>query len=451
LLEAHARFEVTAFLLFLLILLIFVNGFFVAAEFALVRSRRSEMEKLAREGSRGANQALRAIDRIDEYLSAAQVGITMASIGLGFLGEPALAELLEPVFGGIASHGVAIAISVAIAYLLVTSAHVIVGEQAPKMMAISRSENVLKWAAVPFEWFRRVFHPVIWLLNSASNFVVTRILRIEIEGDLEALTSEELKSLVARGRTGGNLDPGEAEMLHGVFHLHEQEARQVMTPIPAVVTVNVNESVREALRSCVDSGHTRLVVIEDDNPDHVKGIIHENALARALMRDGPDAPIEPMVRDAMIVPESKPLDDLLADMQRQRASLAVVADEYGRTAGIVTVEDIIEEIVGEIVDETDPVLSSIRRLVNGDWFVRGHVSLDDLTDNGIELPVDSDASYTSIGGYVFDELGRLPKRGDEIRKDGYLIRVESVRENRVEAVRIRPVPELVSESADASG
>jgi CBS domain containing-hemolysin-like protein len=429
---------VTAFLLFLLVLLVFVNGFFVAAEFALVRSRKSQMEKLAEEGSRGAKQALQAIDRIDEYLSAAQVGITMASIGLGFLGEPALAALLEPVFGGVLSHGVAVAISVALAYILVTSAHVIVGEQAPKMMAITNAEQVLRLTARPFEWFRTGFKPVIWALNESANFVVTRILGIKIEGDLEALSSDELKSLIGRVQTGGELDPGEAKMLHGVFHLHEQEARQVMTPIPAVVTVDVSETVETAMRRCVSSGHTRLLVIEDENPDRVKGIVHANGLARALMGEGPEAPIEPLLREVPIVPETKPLDDLLADMQRQRTSLAVAADEYGRTQGIVTVEDIIEEIVGEIVDETDPVLSAVRRLVNGDWFVRGHVSLDDLADAGVSLPVDSEA-YTSVGGYVFDELGRLPKRGDTISTNGYQIRVESVRENRVEAVRIRQI------------
>jgi len=164
------------------------------------------------------------------------------------------------------------------------------------------------------------------------------------------------------------------------------------------------------------------------------------------MSDGPDAPIEPLVRETLVMPETKPLDDLLADMRRQRASLAVIADEFGRTAGIVTIEDIIEEVVGEIVDETDPVLSSIRQLVNGDWFVRGHVSIDDLADAGISLPVDSEA-YTSVGGYVFDELGRLPKRGDEITANGYRIRVESVRENRVEAVRIHPTGAAATGSA----
>jgi CBS domain containing-hemolysin-like protein len=228
-----------------------------------------------------------------------------------------------------------------------------------------------------------------------------------------------------------------------VFHLHEQEARQVMTPTPALVTVNSDDTVETGLRRCISSGHTRLVVIEDDNPDRVRGVVHSNRLAQTLMGEGAEAPLAPLVREPLIMPETKPLDDLLADMQRQRTSIAIIADEFGRTAGIVTVEDIIEEIVGEIVDETDPVLSSVRRLVNGDWFVRGHVSLGDLEDAGINLPVETDA-YTSVGGYVFGQLGRLPKRGDQITANGYLIRVESVRENRVEAVRIHatsPAPQ----------
>ena len=205
-------------------------------------------------------------------------------------------------------------------------------------------------------------------------------------------------------------------MLGGVFHLHEQEAREVMTPIPAVVTVNADENVEDALQRCVSSGHTRLVAIEDDNPDRVRGVVHNNSLVRLYMNAGPDASIESAIRDVPIVPETKPLDDLLAELQRQRSSIAVVSDEYGRTVGIVTVEDILEEVVGEIEDETDARSSTVRRLADGDWYVRGHVALGDLEDAGIKLPVDSDA-YNSIGGYVFSELGRLPKRGDRIRAE----------------------------------
>jgi CBS domain containing-hemolysin-like protein len=236
--------------------------------------------------------------------------------------------------------------------------------------------------------------------------------------------------------TGGTLDPGEAGMLSGVFHLHEQQARQVMTPIPAVVTVDISENVQTALRRCIDSGHTRLLVTEEDNTDRVRGIVHNNSLARLLMTESPEASIEPSVKDALIVPETKPLDDLLADLQRQRTSMAVVVDEYGRTAGIVTIEDIIEEIVGEIFDEADEAGGAVRRLANGDWYVRGHVPITDLADYGLELPSASDA-YNSVGGFVFSELGRLPKRGDMVRSNGYSLRVESVRENRIEAVRIR--------------
>ena len=175
---------------------------------------------------------------------------------------------------------------------------------------------------------------------------------------------------------------------------------------------------------------------EDENRDRVKGIVHSNSLAQLLLAEGPQAKVDGLVREVPIVPETKPLDDLLADLQRARASLAVVIDEYGRTAGIVTVEDIIEEVVGEIDDETDPQGGEVRRLANGDWFVRGHVAITDLIDYGLELPVDSDA-YNSVGGFVFGELGRLPKRGDTVVHNGYSIRVESVRENRIEAVRIR--------------
>ena len=249
--------------------------------------------------------------------------------------------------------------------------------------------------------------------------------------------------LIQESLTGGKLDPNEAGMLTGVFHLHEQQARQVMTPAPAVITVDTSEDVETALRRCVSSGHTRLVVTEDENRDRVKGIVHSNQLAQLLLADGPNASIEALVREVPIVPETKPLDDLLADLQRQRSSLAVVIDEYGRTAGIVTVEDIIEEVVGEIDDETDPQGGEVRRLANGDWFVRGHVAITDLIDYGLDLPVDSDA-YNSVGGFVFGELGRLPKRGDTVTHNGYSIRVESVRENRIEAVRIRErhVPRL---------
>jgi CBS domain containing-hemolysin-like protein len=209
-----------------------------------------------------------------------------------------------------------------------------------------------------------------------------------------------------------------------------------MTPIPAVVTVDVSDNVETALRRCIESGHTRLVVTEDHNTDRIRGTVHANSLSRLLMSQGPETSIESVIKDAVIVPETKPLDDLLADLQRERASLAIVVDEYGRTAGIVTVEDIIEEVVGEISDETDPAGGGVRRLANGDWYVRGHVPITDLADYGIDLPSESDA-YNSVGGFVFAQLGRLPKRGDMVHANGYSIRVESVRENRVEAVRIR--------------
>jgi CBS domain containing-hemolysin-like protein len=427
----------TALLLIAVVVLVAANGFFVAAEFALVRARPAAFEDAAREGDRRAKRVLTLHDDLSEYLSACQFGITLASLGIGFLGEPAIAELLEPALDDALAHGIATAIAIGIAYVLVTSLHITAGEQVPKIFAIVRAETVALRIARPLLIFDRAMRPFIAVLNGASNWILRRFFRIDAGTSMdEGSTPKELRAMIAQARAGGSLDPGEAGMLSGVFHLHEQEARNVMTPIPAVITVDISEDVETALRRCISSGHTRLLCTEDENKDRVAGIVHANALARLLMTEGPQATFETAIRDAPIVPETKPLDDLLADLQRARSSMAVVVDEYGRVAGIVTVEDIVEEVVGEIDDETDPTGGEIRRLANGDWYVRGHVAVTDLQDYGLELPVDTDA-YNSVGGFVFAELGRLPRRGDTVNADGYTIRVESVRENRVEALRIR--------------
>jgi CBS domain containing-hemolysin-like protein len=426
----------TALLLIAVVLLVFLNAFFVIGEYALVRSRRAKLETARDEGKRGAALAIAQIDDINEYISTCQVGITLTSIGIGAVGEPAVADLLEPAFGGPLSHGVAVVVAVIVAYLLITSAHITIGELVPKIYAIEHAEPLARRLARPLEFFRTLFSPFSAVLTLISNRIL-RLLGVNPETVTEeAENPEEIKRIIAESTTRGHLDPGEAIMLSGVFHLHEQEARQVMTPIPAVVTVDVSSDVKTALERCISTGHTRLVVTEDDNPDRVRGIVHANKLAKALMEQGEHAPIEPLVRDAPIIPETKPLDDLLAELQRQRTELAIVVDEYGRVAGIVTVEDIVEEIIGEVQDETDPAGGAVRRLPNGDWYVRGHVAVTDLQDYGLTLPVDSDA-YNSVGGYVFATLGRLPRRGDTVTANGYSIRVESVRENRIEAVRIR--------------
>ncbi|MEA2195949.1 MAG: magnesium and cobalt exporter, family, partial [Solirubrobacteraceae bacterium] len=371
-------------LLVVALILVGMNGFFVIAEYSLVRAQRSKLETARESGQRGAALALSQVERINEYISTCQVGITMASIGIGALGEPAISHMLEPVLGG-ASHGAAVAIAVVVAYLLITSVHIVAGEIVPKLYAIDRAEGVARRVARPLQWFRVAFNPFIVVLSALSNRIL-RVLGVDpsIRADRGG-SPEDLKRLIRESYAGGKLEANEATMLSGVFHLHEQEARQVMTPFPAVVTVDVSEDVETALRRCISSGHTRLVVTEDENQDRIRGMVHSNSLARQLMAEGPSASIEPLIRDAPIVPETKPLDDLLAELQRQRTSLAIVVDEYGRVAGIVTVEDIVEEVVGEITDETDPAGGDVRRLANGDWFVRGHVAVSDLADHGIEL------------------------------------------------------------------
>jgi len=426
---------VNALKIILAALLVAINAFFVIAEYALVRSRRTRLEQMRDEGVKGARLALAQLANINEYISAVQIGVTLTSIGIGALGEPALADVFKNALGTTLAHGAAVAISAIVAFLIISTAQLVAGEMVPKFYAIDRAESVARRVARPLQAISVLFHPVTAVLTGVADRIL-RLLGVDMSEERRGGSPDELKRLIAESHAGGHIDLGEAGMLSGVFHLHEQEARQVMTPIPAVVTVDAAQDVEAALQLCVSSGHTRLVVTEADDRDRVRGIVHSNTLVQQLMEDGPHSPIAPLIHDAPIVPETKPLDDLLADLQRERTSMAVIVDEYGRVVGIVTVEDIIEEVVGEITDETDPTGGEVRKLANGDWFVRGHVAVTDLEDYGLYLPVDSDA-YNSIGGLVFAELGRLPRRGDTVAVNGFSVRVESVRDNRIEAVRIR--------------
>jgi CBS domain containing-hemolysin-like protein len=425
----------TAILLAGVLVLILVNAFFVSAEFALVRARRSRLEQMAADDDTRARLAVHEIDEISEYLSACQLGVTLASIGIGFLGEPAVANLIHPWLGGAVSHGVALAISLTIAYVVTTSLHITIGEQVPKIFALSRAEEMARAVARPLHWFTKAFGPFVAALNGASNAIL-RLLRVDpMVAFTEGGTPEDLRLLINQSLQGGHLDPEEALMLSGVFELHEQEARQVMTPIHRVVTVSISADAKTASELCIGSGHTRLVVTEDSNPDRIKGVIHANSLLGLILAEGPTASIEGAVLDALIVPESQPLDTLLAELRQTRNSFAVVIDEYGRTAGIVAIEDIVEEIVGEIADETDPSTEPIRELADGQWLVQGDVPLGDLRDHGIELESESDA-YNSIGGLVLDTLGHVPRPGEMVTVDDYQLTVDALRGNRIELIRL---------------
>ena len=415
-------------------LLICLNAFFVIAEYALIRSRRNRLEAARQEGLRGAALAVAQQERVGEYISVCQIGVTMASVAIGALGEPTLEHLFKPLFGGL-SKTAAVVLAVAIGYGILIVSELIGGEMVPKLYAIDRAETLARRLAAPLQFWRLLFSPLVVATTAVSTGIL-KLFGIVPIPYADVGTPQELRRLIAESYAGGALEAGEAGMLSGVFHLHEQEARQVMTPIPAVVTVDASEDAETALRRCVESGHTRLPVTEDEDRDRIKGIVHASALAGLVLREGPHAPIDSAVHEALIVPETKPLDDLLADLRKARTQMAVVVDEYGRVVGVVTVEDIVEEVVGEIADETDLAEADVRKVGEGEWLVRGHVAVSDLEDHGLHLPADTDA-YNSVGGLILDKLGRLPRRGDVVVANGASLRVESVRGNRIEVVRIR--------------
>jgi CBS domain containing-hemolysin-like protein len=409
--------------------LILATGFFVAAEFALARARVVRLEAAAADGSRSAALAARQSREIDRYLAACQLGITVTALGLGWLGKPAVAGVLEPALEavGLGEAAGAVAAGV-IAFTVITVLHVVVGELAPKTLAIQKSEATAVRLAVPLEAFRVVFSPVIAVLNGAGVRLV-RLFGIQPASEHEmALTSEDLQRLVEDSERGGTLDPEEAGMIEGVLELHETSAHQVMSPAHSVTVIPSDVPVRDALMGVLGSPHSRFPVVSAAG--QAVGLVHLSALSRGYV-ESPDTPVGELAGPVHLVHESQPLDVLLAGMRQARASLAVVLDEYGQLAGVVTLEDVLEEIVGEIHDERDPE-PDIVETADGAILARGHVSLADLEEHGLELEGEN---VTSIGGLIFSRLGRPGRVGDRLEAGGWCLRVEEVRGTRIAHVR----------------
>lgn len=418
--------------------LLLLNALFVAAEFALVRARSSRLEQLAQEGKRGAALARRQLDQINGYLATCQVGITLASIAIGFVGEPTLGHLLSEQLGPVMGPGSAAIVSLALAYLIVTCIHITVGEQVPKLYALSKAESTARWLAGTMRVITWALKPMVWALDRATSAMLRAVgvNASDVHSDLHS--AEDLRAAIAQSELGGVLDAGEATMLSGVFDLHEREARHAMTSIPQLTSVPESASAAQALDVVVESGHTRILVADADKRDVVVGVAHVADLLAASREHGEQATVAHALREVFIVPEGRSLDELLGDMRREHTSLAVVADEYGRAVGVITVEDILEEIVGEIEDETDEGDQRIRPVSEGVWEVDGHVSIIDLADEGVALPDDTTV-YASVAGLVFDRLGHLPKDGEQLRVDGYELTVLSVQDSRIATLRLERV------------
>ncbi len=426
----------------MVLLLVAANAFFVAAEFALVGVRRSRIDALAAEGDGKAVTVQEALRHLDRYISATQLGITLASLGLGWIGEPALAVLVDRIavaFGMPAPTGAGHTIAaIAIAFLIITFLHIVLGELMPKSVALIRPERVSRWVARPLMIFAQVMAPFIHVLNGTANRLL-RLFGVEAANEAQHVHSpEELRLLVVQAHAHGTLDESDSAMLAGVFDFHQKKARDVMRPRTEVVALDIEstqEEVWEVLRS---ERYSRYPVYRDSLDDPL-GVF----LAKDLwLHDGKDPfDLQGFVREALYVPESRPAELVLDDLRKTRAHLAVVLDEYGGTAGIITMEDLIEEVIGDISDEYD-VANRLAVVTDGVLELAGSMSLVDVrSDYGLRIP---EGDWSTLGGYVFSALGRLPKVGDRAAFPGGELEVVAMEGRRVAALRVhRPADEPV--------
>ncbi|AGL03304.1 hemolysin family protein [Desulfoscipio gibsoniae] len=422
---------ITALQILLALFLVFLNGVFVAAEFSFVKVRPTRLAQLVDEGNKMAKTAQCCVKNIDAYLSVCQLGITVSSLGLGWLGEPVVAKLLEPLMFllGITSPAAIHSISFVIAFSLVTFMHVVLGELVPKSLAIQRAEIVTLWLALPMRFFYFIFYPGIVLFNGTANNILKLFGVRPASEHEESHSEEELEMLVQESYRGGHLDKEEWRLLQNVFDFEDKVVRDVMVPRPEVVYLDLTKPLEENIDIAKKSGHTRFPLCEGDR-DNVLGLIHIKDLFRLEAGSG----LNDVRRNIMLVPEGMPLDKLLHNFQQQHQHMALVVDEYGGTAGIITMENILEELVGEIQDEFDHEQPQIITEDEKTYLVDGRLLLDEAAQI-FNLPVEDEEEYDTLAGYMFGRLGKRPRVGDIVELDGFKLEVAEI--NRLNIRRIR--------------
>ena len=427
--------------------LVLANGFFVATEFSLVTLRRTRIEQLVSEGNGGARVIERIMQNPNRLLSATQLGVTMASLALGWVGEPTLAQVIVPALDwipGEAIQPVAHTIATIIAFAGITYFHIVIGELAPKSMALQRTEGTAMAIARPIDFFLTIFRPIIWVLNWSGRAVLNAFGLTGMMGHEAVHSEEELKMILNASQEGGVLEPEETRMLHRVFAFTDTPVRHVMIPRTEMASVPADADMDEVLQLIEQTGHTRLPVYEK-TPDNIIGMVHSKDLLH-LLNHPLTKPfnLRDFLREIYSVPEGRPIDDVLAEMRRRHVQMMVIIDEYGGTAGLVTLEDLLEEIVGDVEDEFDPnAPQSIAPQPDGSTLVDGLLTLDDVNER-FGLGLESE-DYDTIGGIIFGLLGRKPELGDEVRLDGYLAQVAALDGLRIATVRLIPRPKTATE------
>ena len=417
--------------------LVLANGFFVAAEFSLVSVRRTRIAEMVARGDIGAAWVKKAIDNPDAVIAATQLGITIASLGLGWLGEPALAHLLQPVvelFPVDIQSKVSHSISAGLAFAIITFMHVVIGELAPKSIALQYPERTSLTVARPTLWVEWIFKPAIWALNGAGNAFL-RLVGVKPASGHELVHSvEELKMLVTASTEGGIFEAEEREMLHAIFDLGDLVVRQVMIPRTEMVGFEADTSLDEIITIATQSTFTKFPVYEESQ-DQVLGILHVKELLRAMQSDDSQTcTARSLAREAIYVPETISVSVLLQQFREHRQHIAIVLDEFGGTAGLVTLEDLLEEIVGEVSDPFDTLTPEIETLPDGTLGIDGLAQIEVVNQVlGLSL-VDPD--YDTIAGYVLGKLGRMPRLNDVVEGDGVRIRVDALDGLRIARLRL---------------